>query len=75
MACLSSTVDYAYTPLPTETRTHHSHPSRRDRRDGLEVRRSFSSPKYPAYYLQNFHYQTDGWMSAKSAQLYDYQVQ
>ena len=67
------------TPTPTHTHpptyTYHSHSCRRDRRDGLEVRRSFSSPKYPAYYLQNFHYQTDGWMSAKSAQLYDYQVQ
>ena len=30
---------------------------------------------YPAYYLQNFHYQTDGWMSAESARLYDFQVE
>eukprot|EP00227_Mantoniella_beaufortii_P011988 CAMPEP_0197585764 /NCGR_PEP_ID=MMETSP1326-20131121/7969_1 /TAXON_ID=1155430 /ORGANISM="Genus nov. species nov., Strain RCC2288" /LENGTH=444 /DNA_ID=CAMNT_0043150313 /DNA_START=48 /DNA_END=1378 /DNA_ORIENTATION=+ len=31
--------------------------------------------QYPAYYLQNFHYQTDGWMSAESARLYDFQVE
>jgi ubiquinone/menaquinone biosynthesis C-methylase UbiE len=28
----------------------------------------------PRYYLQNFHYQTDGWMSEGSADLYDFQV-
>ena len=48
---------------------------RRDRRDGFEIRSKFSSTKYPEYYLQNFHYQTDGWLSAKSARLYDYQVE
>jgi len=48
---------------------------RRDAKDGLEIRRSFSSPKYPQYYLQNFHYQSDGWLSDKSAKLYDYQVE
>ena len=31
---------------------------RRDRRDGLEIRNTYASPKYPEYYLQNFHYQT-----------------
>ena len=31
--------------------------------------------RYPAYYLQNFHYQTDGWLSADSARLYDFQVE
>ena len=30
---------------------------------------------YPKYYLQNFHYQTDGWLSEQSAQLYDFQVE
>jgi ubiquinone/menaquinone biosynthesis C-methylase UbiE len=29
----------------------------------------------PDYYLQNFHYQTDGWLSEHSAKLYDYQVE
>lgn len=31
--------------------------------------------RYPRYYLQNFHYQTDGWFSEKSAKLYDTQVE
>merc|ERR1712216_979874 len=31
--------------------------------------------KYPSYYLQNFHYQSDGWLSARSAEIYDYQVE
>lgn len=31
--------------------------------------------KYPRYYLQNFHFQTDGWMTASSAARYDMQVE
>jgi ubiquinone/menaquinone biosynthesis C-methylase UbiE len=31
--------------------------------------------KYPRYYLQNFHYQSDGWFSAESAARYDFQVE
>ncbi|MCG8544443.1 MAG: class I SAM-dependent methyltransferase [Alphaproteobacteria bacterium] len=31
--------------------------------------------RYPRYYLQNFHFQSDGYLSVKSAQLYDYQVE
>lgn len=30
---------------------------------------------YPSYYLQNFHHQTDGYLSDKSANLYDLQVE
>lgn len=30
---------------------------------------------YPNYYLQNFHYQTDGYLSELSASLYDLQVE
>ncbi|HJN36287.1 MAG: methyltransferase domain-containing protein [Prochlorococcus sp.] len=30
---------------------------------------------YPAYYLQNFHHQTDGYLSDHSASLYDLQVE
>jgi ubiquinone/menaquinone biosynthesis C-methylase UbiE len=30
---------------------------------------------YPKYYLQNFHYQTDGYLSDRSANLYDLQVE
>ncbi len=29
---------------------------------------------YPPYYLQNFHYQTNGYLSDESAQIYDLQV-
>ncbi|MEM1104290.1 MAG: class I SAM-dependent methyltransferase [Pseudomonadota bacterium] len=31
--------------------------------------------QYPRYYLQNFHYQSDGWFSRDSARLYDTQVE
>lgn len=31
--------------------------------------------KFPRYYLQNFHYQTDGWLSEGSAKIYDFQVE
>ncbi len=49
---------------------------RRVARDGAEVRETLeSSNRYPAYYRQNFHYQTDGWLSDESAQLYDHQVE
>jgi ubiquinone/menaquinone biosynthesis C-methylase UbiE len=30
---------------------------------------------YPRYYLQNFHWQTDGWLSDRSATLYDVGVE
>eukprot|EP01024_Parvocaulis_polyphysoides_P024294 TRINITY_DN2227_c0_g1_i1.p1 TRINITY_DN2227_c0_g1~~TRINITY_DN2227_c0_g1_i1.p1 ORF type:complete len:432 (-),score=40.73 TRINITY_DN2227_c0_g1_i1:21-1205(-) len=30
---------------------------------------------YPDYYQNTFHYQTDGWMSSKSAQIYDTQTE
>ncbi len=33
------------------------------------------TPKLPRYYLQNFHYQTDGYLSERSARLYDHQVE
>ncbi len=49
---------------------------RRVARDGVEVRdRLEGSNRYPAYYRQNFHYQTDGWLSDESAKLYDHQVE
>ncbi|GJL92110.1 class I SAM-dependent methyltransferase [Hyphococcus sp.] len=31
--------------------------------------------RYPRYYLQNFHYQSDGWLSDASAARYDMQVE
>ena len=50
---------------------------RRDAKAGQELREKFAPDpaRYPAYYLQNFHYQTDGWLSADSARLYDFQVE
>ncbi len=51
--------------------------ARRRTRDNSEV---FHSPpegseKLPRYYRQNFHYQTDGYLSEQSARLYDHQVE
>jgi ubiquinone/menaquinone biosynthesis C-methylase UbiE len=34
-----------------------------------------SDTRRPRYYMQNFHFQTDGWMSEHSARLYDTQVE
>ena len=49
---------------------------RRHARKGAEVRRDQSFKEaFPAYYLQNFHYQTDGYLSRRSAELYDHQVE
>jgi ubiquinone/menaquinone biosynthesis C-methylase UbiE len=31
--------------------------------------------RYPHYYLRNFHWQTDGWLSERSASLYDFSVE
>lgn len=51
---------------------------RRMRKDGQEVfrdkRAANGGHSRPRYYLQNFHYQTDGWLSDHSAELYDFQV-
>lgn len=51
--------------------------SRRTARRGVEVRESMaqSGRHYPAYYLQNFHYQSGGWLTRDSAKLYDTQVE
>lgn len=35
----------------------------------------FDRELYPSYYLQNFHYQKDGYLSEMSANLYDLQVE
>jgi ubiquinone/menaquinone biosynthesis C-methylase UbiE len=40
-----------------------------------EARALDASGRYPAYYRQNFHFQTDGWLSRRSARLYDTQVE
>jgi len=51
--------------------------ARRDAKNGQELLDTFAPDpeRYPAYYLQNFHYQTDGWLSKDSARLYDFQVE
>lgn len=48
---------------------------RRVERRGAEVRSNADRSHYPAYYLQNFHYQTGGWLTQESAELYDTQVE
>lgn len=40
-----------------------------------EVRTVARDEDYPRYYLQNFHFQTGGWLSEDSAELYDTQVE
>ncbi|MCB2080649.1 MAG: class I SAM-dependent methyltransferase [Novosphingobium sp.] len=52
---------------------------RRKEKDGQEVyrkaRETGEASSLPRYYLQNFHFQTDGYLSDHSAQLYDSQVE
>lgn len=47
---------------------------RRDDRHQEVYEQHQGSNELPRYYLQNFHFQTDGWMSRESAELYDTQV-
>jgi ubiquinone/menaquinone biosynthesis C-methylase UbiE len=50
---------------------------RRLERNGTEIRQQVMDGhnRYPAYYLQNFHYQSGGWFTEDSADLYDTQVE
>lgn len=50
---------------------------RRLERNGTEIRSRIpeGDNRYPAYYLQNFHYQSGGWFTEESADLYDTQVE
>lgn len=48
---------------------------RKAAKDGREVARGIDAGALPDYYLQNFHFQSDGYLSASSADLYDYQVE
>ena len=41
----------------------------------LEARELVAEGHYPDYFTQNFHYQTDGYLSRRSAELYDFQVE
>jgi ubiquinone/menaquinone biosynthesis C-methylase UbiE len=49
--------------------------ARRRANDHSEVTRQVPTGRYPRYYLQNFHFQTDGYLSRHSAELYDHQVE
>ena len=50
---------------------------RRVSRSGVEVRTAEAADpeRFPTYYRQNFHYQSDGWLSDESAEIYDTQVE
>ncbi len=48
---------------------------RRLDRNGVEVRDIADPEQFPTYYRQNFHYQSDGWLSDDSAAIYDTQVE
>jgi ubiquinone/menaquinone biosynthesis C-methylase UbiE len=48
---------------------------RRDRRAFRELLGEETSGKRPDYYLQNFHFQSGGWMTDESAKRYDTQVE
>ena len=49
----------------------------RRRRDHVhdEVLSDEARENFPRYYLQNFHYQSGGWLTEDSAKLYDFQVE
>ena len=49
--------------------------ARRHARRNSEIFAAPNKGRYPRYYLQNFHYQTDGYLSDRSAALYDHQVE
>ncbi len=48
---------------------------RREGRAHSEVLNETTRGTRPRYYLQNFHYQSGGWLTEKSAELYDTQVE
>ncbi|MEJ0023584.1 MAG: class I SAM-dependent methyltransferase [Alphaproteobacteria bacterium] len=48
---------------------------RRIARNATEVREANARGEFPPYYLQNFHYQTGGWLTRESAKIYDTQVE
>ncbi len=49
--------------------------ARRRRRGGVEARDDAPSTAYPAYYRQNFHFQSGGWFTTESAERYEVQVE
>jgi len=49
--------------------------ARRRRGGGVEARDEAPAEVYPAYYRQNFHFQTGGWFTEDSARRYEAQVE
>lgn len=49
--------------------------ARRRRNGHSDVLSETARTQFPRYFLQNFHYQSDGWLSAESAARYDMQVE
>jgi len=49
--------------------------ARRKAGTSLEARDLAADGAYPDYFLRNFHFQTDGYLSRRSAELYDFQVE
>jgi ubiquinone/menaquinone biosynthesis C-methylase UbiE len=49
--------------------------ARMGRGDFRELSQEAAAERYPKYYAQNFHYQTDGYLGHTSAALYDLQVE
>jgi hypothetical protein len=49
--------------------------NRRSERNVRDLPDDVEAGSYPEYYLQNFHHQTDGYLSDHSASLYDLQVE
>jgi len=48
---------------------------RRKKNKTREIPSNINEEDYPDYYLQNFHHQTDGYLSEHSAEIYDLQVE
>jgi ubiquinone/menaquinone biosynthesis C-methylase UbiE len=48
---------------------------RADQKQYQEFSKNIDTSGYPNYYVQNFHHQTDGYLSELSANLYDFQVE
>ena len=48
---------------------------RRKKNKTREIPRNVKEEEYPNYYLQNYHHQTDGYLSTHSAEIYDLQVE
>lgn len=48
---------------------------RQQSRGHSEARAKSDAKKLPRYFQQNFHYQTDGYLSEDSARIYDFQVE